>query len=160
MKLFATMAGVVVAAMFAGSGVASAQSRNSASHVDFDDQLIQGQVNKGAVHLIERKDSDLGSLVKVRKNYRKELLAGSGSEPVSTEHSVMVAGIPAIPMVKATESAVAPTAAPVAKPAMAAPVKAAMPAAKTAIPSAKKNISKSSKGQNAKLGGSRAISRR
>src|SRR3954470_12248297 len=156
MKLFATMAAVVVTAVRPGSGAAWAQSRNSASHVDFDDQLIQGQVNKGAVHLIERKDSDLGSLVKVRKSYRKEILAENVSEPVSTEHGMMVAAIPAIPMVKAAEVA-APVAAPVAKPAMAAPVaKSAMPAAKTAIPAAKKNDSKSSKGQTAKLGGSRA----
>ena len=149
MKLIRTMAGVVVAAaVLAGSGVASAQSRNSASHVDFDDQLIQGQVNKGAVHLIERKDSDLGSLVKIRKSYRKEILAGNVSEPVSSAPSVMVASIsaaPALPMMKASE-------APALKSAPVAPKSApAKPVAK--------NDSKS-KGQTVKIGGSRAISRR
>jgi len=158
MKLFQTMAVMVVAAgVLAASGVASAQSRNSASHVDFDDQLIQGQVNKGAVHLIERKDSDLGSLVKVRKSYRKEILAGNVSEPVSEAHEAMIAALPAsgLPMVKASEVS---TPAPI--PAPAAAVKT-VPAAKAAAkaPAAKKNESKS-KGQTAKIGGSRAISRR
>lgn len=159
MKLFRTMAVMVVAAaVFAASGVASAQSRNSASHVDFDDQLIQGQVNKGAVHLIERKDSDLGSLVKVRKSYRKEILAGSISEPVSAAHEAMIAAIPpsGLPMVKASEVS-AP--APVPAPAAAAVKTVPAPKAAAKAPAAKKNESKS-KGQTAKLGGSRAISRR
>lgn len=158
MKLFQTMTGMMAGvAVLAISSLASAQS-SKASHVDFDDQLIQGQVNKGAVHLIERKDSDLGSLVKVRKSYRKEILAGSENEP-SIAPSTMVAAIPAsgLPTVKATEID-APAPAPIPKAATkvapAAPV-----AAKQAA--AKKNDSKS-KGQAVKttIGGSRAISRR
>ena len=55
-------------------GWAAAQSAARSSRVDFDDQLVQGQVNKGAAHLIERRDANLGSLVKVREGYRKEIL--------------------------------------------------------------------------------------
>lgn len=156
MKLFQTMTGMMAGvAVLAISSLASAQS-SKASHVDFDDQLIQGQVNKGAVHLIERKDSDLGSLVKVRKSYRKEILAGSENEPSITP-ATMVAAIPAfgLPTVRATEiDAPAPVPKAATKVAPVAPA-----AAKQAA--AKKNDSKS-KGQAVKttIGGSRAISRR
>lgn len=135
--------------MLAAPAFASAQSK--ASHVDFDDQLIQGQVNKGAVHLIERKDSDLGSLVKVRKNYRKEIMAGVESEP--TQPALTTAAL---------ETAPAPAPARSSEPAK------ALPAARPAIPAATKPAPPKSaakpagKGQSAsvKIGGSRAISRR
>ena len=50
------------------------------TRVEFDDTLIKGQTNRGAVHLIERKDSNLGSMLKKRKNFRREILAPYGFE--------------------------------------------------------------------------------
>src|SRR5436190_22817311 len=96
-----TLTVAVVATLVTGS--AWGQSKAGASRVDFDDQLVQGQVNKGAVHLIERKDSDLGSLVKKRTSYRKEILAGTDVTEAKPE-AVAVAAIPAtLPVVKAAE---------------------------------------------------------
>src|SRR5688500_15583601 len=88
---------VVVATLVAGS--AMAQSKANASRVDFDDQLVQGQVNKGAVHLIERKDSNLGSLVKKRTSYRKEILAGTDVLEAKAPTQSAVAALP-LPVVK------------------------------------------------------------
>ena len=58
----------------------AAPSKAGAGRVDFDDQLVQGQVNRGAVHLIERRDADLGSLVKLRDGYRTEILGDSNGK--------------------------------------------------------------------------------
>jgi hypothetical protein len=150
MKSFTRITQMLVGmAMLAVPAFASAQSK--ASHVDFDDQLIQGQVNKGAVHLIERKDSDLGSLVKVRKNYRKEILAGVEGEPtLPAPTAVALESTPAAAPSRSSEPA---RAVPATKP-------ASPPATK---PGAPKSAAKpAGKGQSAsvKIGGSRAISRR
>lgn len=67
---------------------AAAQSAARASRVDFDDQLVQGQVNKGAAHLIERRDANLGSLVRVREGYRKEILDEKLAETPTDSSSV------------------------------------------------------------------------
>lgn len=133
--------GVAVVALLV-SGSAFAQSKAGASRVDFDDQLIQGQVNKGAVHLIERKDSDLGSLVKTRKSFRREILAGTGAEEIAKpQPSAAIAAIPAaLPIVKATELKgeitppvqKAPKGAPAAVPAPVVKSKAKVPAKKVA----------------------------
>ena len=66
---------LLAAPAFAGG---KKRSRKGATRVDFDDALIKGQTHRGAVHLIERKDSNLGSLVKKRTNYRKKILAPYG----------------------------------------------------------------------------------
>ncbi len=157
-----------VATMIAiSSSAAFAQSANRASHVDFDDQLIQGQVNKGAVHLIERRDADLGSLVKVRKDYRKEILAGTEVAEPDNAPAALIAAIPTsgLPAPRA-EAAPAPAPAPVAK-AMPAPIAAARTAIPAAAPAMKlkaKASAKAGKLPTSKvtksIGGSRAISRR
>lgn len=145
-----------VVGLFA-AGSAWGQSRSNASRVDFDDQLVQGQVNKGAVHLIERKDSDLGSLVKKRTSYRKEILAGTAvAEARQAPRSIAVA--PVLPVVKVSElKGEAPVAAPDVKAAPVAP-KAAKPAAKKKGPAAKKPAAKKSSTKS--NGGSRVLSRR
>lgn len=146
----------------------TAFAQNKASHVDFDDQLIQGQVNKGAVHLIERRDADLGSLVKVRKDYRKEILAGAEvAEPDAAPSALIAALQPSgLPAPKA-EAVLAPAPAPVAAPAAKL---APLPATKLSPAAAAKNAARAKseakllKGSNNKvaksIGGSRAISRR
>lgn len=127
----------VVATLVTGS--AWGQSRAGASRVDFDDQLVQGQVNKGAVHLIERKESNLGSLVKKRTSYRKEILAGT--DVTEAKPSVQVAAIPMLPVVKASELKGEAIELPAAAKPVAAP--APVPAAKTpAVKPAAKNSKK------------------
>lgn len=47
-----------------------------ARHIEFDERLIMGQSLKaGALYLFERKDSEIQSMIKVREDYREELLA-------------------------------------------------------------------------------------
>jgi len=49
-------------------------TRRGPARVDFDDRLIQGQTNKsGAIYIFERKSSDLRSMVRRRKSFRKEI---------------------------------------------------------------------------------------
>ncbi len=146
---------LLLAAVLVAPNGANAQARN-ASRVDFDDQLVQGQVNRGAVHLIERKDSDLGSLVKVRKSYRKEILAGTAVE-AAEEPAKPAADIVApkgLPVVKPAETSEAPKAEAKVEPAKAA-AKAAAPKAKVA-----KKISSKSKSTSKSNGGNRVVSRR
>lgn len=135
---------VVVAAMVCLlAGTAWGQSRSNASRVDFDDQLVQGQVNRGAVHLIERKESDLGSLVKKRTSYRKEILAGTTvAEAKQAPRSI------AVPVVTVSEQKVEAPVAPSPE-AKAATVKKQPAARKPAA----KQVSKSN-------GGSRVVTRR
>lgn len=149
------------------AGTAEAQSRRGASRVDFDDQLIQGQVNRGAVHLIERKDSELGSLVKTRQSFRKEILAGTAVEDrlsAAASPAAAALAVPAgLPVVKAADlnAASAPEAKVAPAPAKRAPSKAAAPARKA--PATKKTPAKQTTSKQQKLsksGGSRAISRR
>lgn len=162
--LLTTAAAILV--LLVATSSASAQSARNASRVDFDDQLVQGQVNRGAVHLIERKDSDLGSLVKVRKSYRKEILAGTAVETPAAAPNANVAVPTGLPVVKpadvngtASLEALASPKSPMAKPAAEAKKSDAKKAAPAA--SAKKNESKkSSKSTTTKVGGTRAISRR
>lgn len=75
-----TFALVALAAMTIAAPAAAGGKKRSATRVDFDDALIKGQTNQGAVHLIERKDSNLGSLVKKRTNFRNRILAPYGYE--------------------------------------------------------------------------------
>ena len=156
--LLTTAAAILV--LLVATSSASAQSRAGASRVDFDDQLVQGQVNRGAVHLIERKDSDLGSLVKVRKSYRKEILAGTAVETPAAATNANVAVPTGLPVVKPADvNGTASLEALAAPKALAAPAK--VETKKAAAPAAKKNESKkSSKSTTTKVGGTRAISRR
>lgn len=140
------------------SGTAFAQSRANASHVDFDDQLINGQVNKGAVHLIERRDADLGTLVHTRKSYRKEILAENETvavKPVAASPLMAMTGS-VLPVVKAIDVGPAPV---VAKPAS-TPMQVASadpaPAAKKAAPAPAAKSSAKSPKSSSKSGGSRA----
>jgi hypothetical protein len=154
----------VVVTLLTGSAWAQS-SRSGASRVDFDDQLVQGQVNKGAVHLIERKDSDLGSLVKKRTSYRKEILAGTDVSSAKPAAAVAAIALPRqLPVVKAAElkgEAIEPI--PETKPVV-APAKT-VPAAKSSAkkaPAAKSKVpvkvdAKQSKKTN---GGSRVVSQR
>lgn len=159
MNLSKTILAVAAIFMIALPASSHAQSRKNASRVDFDDQLVQGQVNRGAVHLIERKDSDLGSLVKVRKSYRKEILAGTAVEQVEKPVAVPK-GLPVVKPaetveVPKTEAKSQPTPAP-AKAATKAPAKSL----KGSVKPAKKSAVKSSKPTAKSNGGSRVVSRR
>lgn len=158
--LLTTAAAILV--LLVATSSASAQSRAGASRVDFDDQLVQGQVNRGAVHLIERKDSDLGSLVKVRKSYRKEILAGTAAETPAAAPNANVAVPTGLPVVKPADvNGTASLEALAAPKALAAP--AAKAEAKKAAPAAaKKTDSKKTTktSSTTKVGGNRAISRR
>ena len=60
--------------------LASARPQGSgfkrASRMEFDERLIMGQsLKSGAIYLFERKDSEIQSMLKIRKDYRNELLA-------------------------------------------------------------------------------------
>ena len=56
-------------------------TRKRAERIEFDERLIMGQsLKSGAVYLFERKDSEIQSMLKVRKDFRKELL-----EPIEPE---------------------------------------------------------------------------
>jgi hypothetical protein len=47
-----------------------------AQHIEFDERLIVGQsLKSGAIYLFERKDSEIQSMVKIRNDFRDELLA-------------------------------------------------------------------------------------
>ncbi len=51
-------------------------SLKRARHLEFDERLIMGQsLKSGALYLFERKDSEIQSMLKIRKDYRRELLA-------------------------------------------------------------------------------------
>lgn len=165
---------VAVVTAFLG-GSAWAQGRSGAARVDFDDQLIQGQVNRGAVHLIERKDSDLGSLMRTRTSYRKEILAGITVAEVTP---ATAAAAPVLPVVKPAElqgpveasaavRAPAPEAAPAPARAKATPAAAAAPApVKTAPAATRASSSPGSKATKKNPtspntdGGTRVLSRR
>ncbi len=55
---------------------APAGALKRARHLEFDERLIMGQsLKSGAVYLFERKDSEIQSMLKIRKDYRQELLA-------------------------------------------------------------------------------------
>ena len=153
-----TLTVAVVATLVTGS--AWGQSKARASRVDFDDQLVQGQVNKGAVHLIERKDSDLGSLVKKRTSYRKEILAGT--DVTEAKPAMAIAALPAsLPVVKAAELKGESIEAPAAKPAVAPAATAIKPVAKPVVNSKKGPAKKSpAVKQSKKVGGSNVVSRR
>jgi hypothetical protein len=54
----------------------SARSLKRARHMEFDERLIMGQsLKSGALYLFERKDSEIQTMLKIRKDYREELLA-------------------------------------------------------------------------------------
>jgi hypothetical protein len=47
-----------------------------ARHMEFDERLIMGQsLKSGALYLFERKDSEIQTMLKIRRDYRQELLA-------------------------------------------------------------------------------------
>lgn len=51
-------------------------SLKRARHMEFDERLIMGQsLKSGALYLFERKDSEIQTMLKVRRDYRQELLA-------------------------------------------------------------------------------------
>ena len=52
------------------------RSLKRARHMEFDERLIMGQsLKSGALYLFERKDSEIQSMLKIRRDYRQELLA-------------------------------------------------------------------------------------
>ncbi len=51
-------------------------SLKRARHMEFDERLIMGQsLKSGALYLFERKDSEIQTMLKIRRDYREELLA-------------------------------------------------------------------------------------
>jgi hypothetical protein len=60
----------------AGKGDGSAATLKRARHMEFDERLIMGQsLKSGALYLFERKDSEIQTMLKIRRDYRQELLA-------------------------------------------------------------------------------------
>lgn len=58
-----------------GRSADSAASLKRAQHLEFDERLIVGQsLKSGAIYLFERKDSEIQSMVKIRNDFREELL--------------------------------------------------------------------------------------
>ena len=59
-----------------GAGEESNRSLKRARHMEFDERLIMGQsLKSGALYLFERKDSEIQTMLKIRRDYRQELLA-------------------------------------------------------------------------------------
>jgi hypothetical protein len=57
-------------------GGESPRSLKRARHMEFDERLIMGQsLKSGALYLFERKDSEIQTMLKIRRDYREELLA-------------------------------------------------------------------------------------
>ena len=64
------------AASSADDGGASVRTLKRARHMEFDERLIMGQsLKSGALYLFERKDSEIQTMLKIRRDYRQELLA-------------------------------------------------------------------------------------
>lgn len=64
------------ASVLAGEEGDFPQSLKRARHMEFDERLIMGQsLKSGALYLFERKDSEIQSMLKIREDYRQELLA-------------------------------------------------------------------------------------
>ena len=60
----------------AGGEGESISSFKRARHMEFDERLIMGQsLKSGALYLFERKDSEIQTMLKIRRDYRQELLA-------------------------------------------------------------------------------------
>jgi hypothetical protein len=60
----------------AGAGGGAKPSLKRARHMEFDERLIMGQsLKSGALYLFERKDSEIQTMLKIRRDYRQELLA-------------------------------------------------------------------------------------
>jgi hypothetical protein len=65
-----------------GEEAAITHSLKRARHMEFDERLIMGQsLKSGALYLFERKDSDIQTMLKVREDYRQELLAPFDPSP-------------------------------------------------------------------------------
>lgn len=59
-----------------GAEGAPPPSLKRARHMEFDERLIMGQsLKSGALYLFERKDSEIQTMLKIRRDYRQELLA-------------------------------------------------------------------------------------
>ena len=62
-------------ALAAGTGPGKAETLKR-SRLEFDERLIMGQsLKSGAIYLFDRKDSQIQSMVKIRKDFREELLS-------------------------------------------------------------------------------------
>ena len=73
---FSAPASAEEAASSADDGGASVPTLKRARHMEFDERLIMGQsLKSGALYLFERKDSEIQTMLKVRRDYRQELLA-------------------------------------------------------------------------------------
>ncbi len=73
---FAQSAKAEEAGISAGAGGESNRSLKRARHMEFDERLIMGQsLKSGALYLFERKDSEIQTMLKIRRDYRQELLA-------------------------------------------------------------------------------------
>ena len=64
------------ASVSVGAGEGAKPSLKRARHMEFDERLIMGQsLKSGALYLFERKDSEIQTMLKIRRDYRQELLA-------------------------------------------------------------------------------------
>ena len=64
------------AGVSADAGGERMPSLKRARHMEFDERLIMGQsLKSGALYLFERKDSEIQTMLKIRRDYRQELLA-------------------------------------------------------------------------------------
>jgi len=59
----------------AGKQLNTPGSLKRSNRIEFDERLIVGQsLKSGAIYLFQRKDSEIQSMVKIRKDFREELL--------------------------------------------------------------------------------------
>jgi hypothetical protein len=83
----------VVSAFAAQSGAASKQSTEKSvllNRIDFGNSYIMGQsIKSGAVYLLQRKKSEINSMLKYRTDYRSEILEDFEiTEPASDKKNV------------------------------------------------------------------------
>jgi hypothetical protein len=59
---------------------------NRLTRIDFGNAYIRGQtIQSGAVYLLQRKKSDVESLLKIRESYRQEILEGFHIQESATQ---------------------------------------------------------------------------
>lgn len=73
--LFMLMMAVCVTTSYAAEKQQQGANQRLENRIDFGNSYILGQsIKSGAVYLLQRKKSDINSMLHVRENYRKEIL--------------------------------------------------------------------------------------
>jgi hypothetical protein len=83
---FILLAALAMAEDNVAAGPKAEKTDGLQQRIDFSSAQILGQsIKSGAVYLMHRKQSDISSMLKVRKDYRKEIM-----EDFSLEHSALI----------------------------------------------------------------------